>query len=609
MMPVKDTLEKLAPASAASAPQVPVVPKQETGGLRSDAVSLEVLVRVHGSLVTDAGSGATPHTEPFEEQTSTMIVFPQGGVLKMTTAVSIGQMLVVTNQKSGQDAICRVVKVRAFAHTQSYVEVEFTHRQVGYWGVQFSSDVDETPKKPAPLSAARVPINPSTAFDTPAPQIHVAPASKVPAPSVRPVEPAKPASSFVGIGSQEEVQISATPTARAKQSSPASSNSSPALGLPPLSVPPGVSNFPAPSVEELRGDAAPPVAASPDLSELADSLSLDADNDEPLLILEDESIAEVSSAPLSSPATRSFGESTNLGGIKNPGGTRPLAREMFGVQLETEKAVAHAGSSPKWALIAAATVLLAVVCAGGYYLINKRATAPAAQVAQSALQQAPAPSVPPVGVAPVAPSPGPTNTAKTPQVRSAVASSAPPAASARTEAPNEAKQSAPPVVSAEAPAAAPVAEQHRSSSNGNMPNLFGSLNAHPVATRSAAQEDEAPAIPTGTSAAAEGLAGIAPASSALPVPPASTTKPPRLISSVPPVYPEFARQRGIEGNVVIQAIIEANGAVGATKVISGPQPLREAAVYALRQWKYEAGKVDGQPASTEVTVTLHFSSK
>src|SRR5271154_5886582 len=98
-----------------------------------------------------------------------MIVFPQGGVLKMSAAVTVGQMLVVTNLKSGQDAICRVVKVRAFANLQSYVEVEFTHRQVGYWGVQFPSDVDDAPKKPAPQPAARVPIAPSEAFEAPAP--------------------------------------------------------------------------------------------------------------------------------------------------------------------------------------------------------------------------------------------------------------------------------------------------------------------------------------------------------------------------------------------------------------------------------------------------------
>ena len=78
---------------------------EQAGHSRADAVSLEVPVKVHGSRVTEVVREITPHTEPFEEQTSTMIVFPQGAVIRMSTAVNVGQMLVVTNLKSRQDAI------------------------------------------------------------------------------------------------------------------------------------------------------------------------------------------------------------------------------------------------------------------------------------------------------------------------------------------------------------------------------------------------------------------------------------------------------------------------------------------------------------------------
>src|SRR5580704_2018963 len=138
----KETLEATTPASKAASPTA-AQPKPDLNRLRADAVSLDVPVRVHGSRVTDVVRGVTPHTEPFEEETSTMIVFPQGGVVRMNTGVSVGQMLVLTNQKTKQDAICRVVKVRANSPTQSYVEVEFTHRQAGYWGVHFSADDED----------------------------------------------------------------------------------------------------------------------------------------------------------------------------------------------------------------------------------------------------------------------------------------------------------------------------------------------------------------------------------------------------------------------------------------------------------------------------------
>src|SRR5277367_980900 len=160
MTPLKDTLEATADVAEATTAQVSERPKPESGHLRADAVSLDVPVKVHGSRVTDVVRGITPHTEPFEEQTSTMIVFPQGGVLRMSTAVTAGQMVVLTNLKTGHDAICRVVKVRACAQTQSYVELEFTNRQPGYWGVHFSSDGVEPvkpfvppPPPPAPVVA------------------------------------------------------------------------------------------------------------------------------------------------------------------------------------------------------------------------------------------------------------------------------------------------------------------------------------------------------------------------------------------------------------------------------------------------------------------------
>src|SRR6204780_920815 len=131
----KDTSEETNSAAESGSSNRAPAKAIPAGHLRSDAVSLEVPVKVHGSRVTEVVREITPHTEPFEEQTSTMIVFPQGGVLRMSTAVNTGQMLVLTNLKSRQDAICRVVKVRTFSNLQGYVEVEFTHKQPGYWSV------------------------------------------------------------------------------------------------------------------------------------------------------------------------------------------------------------------------------------------------------------------------------------------------------------------------------------------------------------------------------------------------------------------------------------------------------------------------------------------
>ncbi len=158
MTTLKETLE----VGESSVSQGSSHSKAESGHLRSDAVSLDVPVRVHGSRVTEIVRGITPHTEPFEEQTTTMIVFPQGGVLRMSTAVSVGQAVVLTNLKSRQDAICRVVKVRTNPNLHSYIEIEFTHAQPGYWGVHFASDGPAPPKRTAPVAppAASIPAAP-----------------------------------------------------------------------------------------------------------------------------------------------------------------------------------------------------------------------------------------------------------------------------------------------------------------------------------------------------------------------------------------------------------------------------------------------------------------
>jgi protein TonB len=83
-------------------------------------------------------------------------------------------------------------------------------------------------------------------------------------------------------------------------------------------------------------------------------------------------------------------------------------------------------------------------------------------------------------------------------------------------------------------------------------------------------------------------------------------KPPRMISSVLPAYPSIARQAGVEGNVVIDTVVDKTGDVASMKVVSGPPMLRQPALDALRQWKYEPSRLNGQPVAVEMIVTIQF---
>jgi protein TonB len=104
------------------------------------------------------------------------------------------------------------------------------------------------------------------------------------------------------------------------------------------------------------------------------------------------------------------------------------------------------------------------------------------------------------------------------------------------------------------------------------------------------------------------LAGNAnqPAAPAAPVPVGGDVKLARLISSAPPAYPALARTQHVAGDVRIDALIDANGRVSTMKAVSGPTLLHQAAMDALRQWKYQPAMLDGKPVAMHLTVTIQF---
>src|SRR5258708_7772004 len=60
-------------------------------------------------------------------------------------------------------------------------------------------------------------------------------------------------------------------------------------------------------------------------------------------------------------------------------------------------------------------------------------------------------------------------------------------------------------------------------------------------------------------------------------------------SRVTPAYPEVARQMNVQGSVKLEVTVAQNGAVRSVRVVGGHPVLAEAAVSAVKQWKYEAG--------------------
>jgi TonB family protein len=77
----------------------------------------------------------------------------------------------------------------------------------------------------------------------------------------------------------------------------------------------------------------------------------------------------------------------------------------------------------------------------------------------------------------------------------------------------------------------------------------------------------------------------------------------KLLHSVPPKYPQAAREKRIEGAVVLEVHIDAEGRVSDTKVLSGPDELRAAALEAILQWHYSPTAMT-LPTTTQVTMNF-----
>jgi protein TonB len=84
-------------------------------------------------------------------------------------------------------------------------------------------------------------------------------------------------------------------------------------------------------------------------------------------------------------------------------------------------------------------------------------------------------------------------------------------------------------------------------------------------------------------------------------------KPPKLIHTEQPVYPPIAKASRIEGVVVVEAVVTAEGSVDKVKVISGPAQLVDAAVAAMSKWKYEPTILNGQAISVILNARITFS--
>ncbi len=336
-------------------------------------------------------------------------------------------------------------------------------------------------------------------------------------------------------------------------------------------------------------------------------LAREADNNTVETPVEEAAVSEVNSSSDSSTADALFSDA-------QAASTKALPT-MFGGQLlgtsSASSEVSASGGSKKGLFIGIAAAGILLIGAGVWYakqpgnalsglLAPKSATAQA-QIAQNS--PSPSTSLPAFRTETEAPA-GPASTS----------SKQPVAAKPLTPAPVPVTGSAansnpiPAVVkeATTAPRNTPPVEQPKKPALGDVRLAAPNVNR---AANSTDGNDAAPSIDADQLSSGEpmvSLPGSHPKEPSAPLPIGGDVQPAKLLKSVPPIYPPAARTQRISGDVKIDALIDASGNVSTMKVLSGPALLHQAAMTALKQWKYEPAKLDGNPTQMHLIVTVQF---
>jgi periplasmic protein TonB len=80
-----------------------------------------------------------------------------------------------------------------------------------------------------------------------------------------------------------------------------------------------------------------------------------------------------------------------------------------------------------------------------------------------------------------------------------------------------------------------------------------------------------------------------------------------LISRTNPTYPVIARSAHVSGTVILAATISTEGRIENLRIISGHPMLRQAAIDAVKTWRYRPYQLNNQPVEVETTININFT--
>jgi len=86
-------------------------------------------------------------------------------------------------------------------------------------------------------------------------------------------------------------------------------------------------------------------------------------------------------------------------------------------------------------------------------------------------------------------------------------------------------------------------------------------------------------------------------------------KEPKALVKPDPVYPPIAKQAKVEGQVILEATIARDGSVKDVRVLRGNALFNDAAMEAVKKWKYTPTMLNDQPVEVLMTVVVNFVLK
>jgi len=148
--------------------------------------------------------------------------------------------------------------------------------------------------------------------------------------------------------------------------------------------------------------------------------------------------------------------------------------------------------------------------------------------------------------------------------------------------------------------------------------MSSQLNAQSIIARGSAEQapDSAPGAAGADGLAAQGAVPSVFSGGSQPVVVAPHLKPAvissgvaagMLIQKTPPVYPQAAKMTHLAGTVVLQATIAKDGKIRDLHALSGPDILRQAALDAVKNWRYRPYMLNNEPVEVETSINVVFS--